>query len=338
MKTIKAAVLLFLALGARAGEPSTISSYIGKLKIGQPIRYKNLAIYPLTIQQSKAREFITLAEAMDRGWLKIREIGDGEVNHVELKNSGTSMVFIMTGEMLKGAKQDRMLGQDVLVPPKSAWIRVPVYCVEHGRWVSSSPAFKSSSEVAPNALRQCARITEDQSEVWDAIASSQEKLGIVSGTSTVHANYEDERIKKELAGYTGHFERLPRLDPGTAGVVVATGNRILCVDIFADNKILSKFWSRLLRSYAMDAIMESEPTVDKAAIKELMQTLSRSKHVSLGTPGAGELYRVETNSGRGSVLVYDGQIIHLDFFVDDLSDSDQPEWQLDIRRDQRLND
>ncbi len=338
MKTIKAAVLLFLALGARAGEPTIISSYIGRLKIGQPIRYKNLAIYPLTIQQPKAREFITLAEAMDRGWLKIREIGDGEVNHVELKNSGTGMVFIMTGEMLRGAKQDRMLGQDVLVPPKSSWIRVPVYCVEHGRWVSSSPTFKSSNEVAPNALRQCARITEDQSEVWDAIASSQEKLGIVSGTSTVHANYEDEKVKKEIAGYTDHFERLPRLDQSTVGVVVATGDRILCVDIFANNKLLGKFWSRLLRSYAMDAIMECEPTVDKAAIKNLMKTLSSSKYVSLGTPGAGELYRMETSSGRGSALVHDGQIIHLDFFSDDVSDDDQSEWQLDVRRDQRLND
>lgn len=340
MSTITALIFMALALNVDAGasQPDEIGRFIDRLNVGQPISYKNLVIYPLTVQPLMNIDIVTLDEAMDRDWLQIREIGSGEVNHVELKNRGTSMVFIMTGEILAGAKQDRMVGQDLLIPAKSGWLRTPVYCVEHGRWVSSSATFKSAREVAPGELRQRARITEDQSEVWDAIASSQQKLGIVSGTSTVRANYEDGVVKEELAAYAGKFDRLPRLDPKTVGVVVVTGGRVLCVDIFADNNLLSKVWSKLLRSYAMDAIIQRAPVTGKAAIKDLVQALGKARYVSMGTPGAGTLYRSETDFGRGSALLHDGRIVHFDFFVNDPGDDDDPAWRLDIRRDQRFDE
>lgn len=338
MKLLHTAIFLVLALSAGSSKAGIISSSVDKLTIGQPICYKNLIIFPLKIQPAKRFDLVTLDEAMDRNWLKIREIGSGEINHVELKNSGPSMIFMMTGEMLSGAKQDRMLGADLLVPAKNGWLRVPVFCVEHGRWASSSATFKSANEVAPSALRQRARITENQSEVWDAIASSQQKLGIASGTSTVRANYEDEGVKEELTAYAGKFDRLPRLDPNTVGVVVVTGARILCVDVFADNGLLTKVWKKLLRSYAMDAMTEHKPAVNKSDIKEVMQALSRAKLVSLGTPGAGDIYRIETSFGRGSALVHNSRLVHLDFFIDDLSDNNGPGWRLDLRRNERLNE
>jgi len=338
MKTILTAMMMVLALNTAGNEPKTMNSYIEELRIAKPITYKNLIIYPLTMQQMTKTDYVTLDEALMKNWLTIREIGTGEVNNVKLKNSGDKVVFIMTGEMLSGAKQDRMLREDLLVPPKSEWLRVPVYCVEHGRWASVSSTFKSSKEFAPNELRQRARITENQSEVWDAIASSQERLGIASSTSTVQANYEDEEIKKELATYTRHFGRLPELTKNTVGVVVATGNRVICVDIFASNDLIAKFWSKLLRSYAMDAISQREPVVRKEDIQDLVQALANANHVSVGTPGMGNLRRIETDFGKGTALIHNGKIVHLDFFVDNLQDTDDPQWRLDMRRDQRLND
>lgn len=337
MKAILMAMLGILTFCTADTEPGIINAYIGKLKILQPIVYKNLMIYPLATQQTCRVDYATLEEAMAKKWLTIREIGNGEVNHVELKNNGPGTIFIMTGEMLSGAKQDRMLREDVLVPPKSNWLRVPVYCVEHGRWVSVSSTFKSSKEFAPNEVRQRARITENQSEVWDAIASSQERLGITSSTSTVHANYEDEDVKTELESYTKHFGRLPELTENTVGVVVATGNSIICVDIFASNDLINRYWSKLLRSYAMDALSEGKPVVSKGEIQDLIRALTHAKCVSLGTPGMGELCRIETSSGKGTVLTHNGKVVHLDFFVDDFNDGGA-QWRLDMRRDQRLND
>ncbi|KPK63822.1 hypothetical protein AMJ83_05045 [candidate division WOR_3 bacterium SM23_42] len=336
MKLIAFILMMFLASSQVADKPAAIRSSLKSLVISKSITYKNLTIFPLTRSFTPETEYVTLDEAMKRNWLTIREIGSGEVNFVELRNTGSDVVFIMTGEMISGAKQDRMLRDDVLIPPKSDWLKVPVYCVEHGRWVSVSSAFKSSELVVPNELRQRARITENQSQVWDEIASSQDRLGITSGTGAARANYEDEDTKKELTEYTKRLADIPKIKANTVGVCVTTGNRIICVDIFANNDLLMKYWHKLLKSYVMDAMHETKSTVHKTETQGLLDALSYAHTVSIGTPGLGNLFKIETDFGKGSALVHRDNVVHMDFFIEDLHD--EPEWRLDMRRDQRLND
>ena len=336
MKPIAFIILMLLAPTEALKEPKAARSCLQNMVIGKPITYKNLTIFPLTRRFSPSTEYMTLDEAMKRGWLTIREAGGGEVNFVELKNTGNNVIFMMTGEMITGAKQDRMLRDDVLIPPKSDWLRVPVYCVEHGRWVSVSSSFKSSEHVAPNELRQRARITENQSEIWDAIASSQDRLGIAPSTGKVMANYEDEDTKKEISEYTRCFGNMPKLTNNTVGVCVTTGSRIICVDIFANNSMLVNYWSKLLKSYVMDAMHESKSVVEKTDVQDLLNALQHANYISIGTPGLGNLFNVETEFGKGSVLIHSGNLVHMDFFVSDVFTD--PEWRLDMRREQRLND
>jgi hypothetical protein len=336
MKSLVLIVLMFLMPSKVLNQQKTMQHHLEALKLAKPITYKNLTIFPLTLNIRQQTDYATLDQAMKNGWLSIREIGNGEVNFVELKNTGNRVVFIMTGEMISGAKQDRMLRDDVLVPPKSGWIRIPVYCVEHGRWVSVSPAFKSSGLVVPNELRQRARITEDQSQVWDAIASSQDRLGIASRTGTAHANYEDEETAMELKEYSRKFADLPKLTKNVVGVVATTGNRIICVDVFANNDLLMKYWNRLLKSYAMDAMHETKSTIRKDDIQELLDALAHAHYASMGTPGLGDLLKIETDFGKGTVLLDKERLVHMDFFLSNMFT--EPEWRLDIRRDQRLND
>lgn len=336
MKLITLVMLILLAPSQIPDEPQLVKSDLANLAIGKPITYKNLTIFPLTRRFTPKTEYVTLDEAMKKDWLTIREIGGGEVNFVELRNNGNKVVFIMTGEMISGAKQDRMLKDDVLIPPKSEWLRVPVYCVEHGRWVTVSPAFKSSELMVPNALRQRARISENQSEVWDEITASQDRLGIVSRTGTAMANYEDEDTRKEIAEYTERFADMPKLAENTVGVCVTTGSRIICVDIFANNTLLMKYWNKLLKSYVMDAIHETKSNIHKAEIQGLLDALAHAHCVSTGTPGLGDLLEIETDFGKGSVLIHKANLVHMDFFPSDVFAD--PQWRLDMRRDQRLND
>jgi len=227
MKRLLTLCLLMAIFGFTKGEDDVIDNYLGKITVGNAIEYKNLKIFPLELKSAiSSRNFTTLDEAMDKGWLKIRESGDGEVNFVEVRNNGVDMVFLMTGEMITGAKQDRMLKQDVLIPAHSEWIRVPVFCVEHGRWVSVSPEFKSGNLLVPNAVRSEAKASESQSDVWAGIARSQEELGVASGSGTVRANYEDADVCAKVAEYEKHFESVPKISKTTVGVVVTTGNRV----------------------------------------------------------------------------------------------------------------
>ncbi len=336
MKPITLLMLMLMAPSQMPDRPQAVRAGIEGLTIGKPIKYKNLAIFPLCRKFAPLVDYLSLDQALQEDWLTIREIGGGEVNHVELRNNGSKPVLILTGEMISGAKQDRMIKDDIIIPPKSQWLRIPVYCVEHGRWISVSTAFKSSGLVVPNALRQRARITEKQSAVWDEIAESQDRLGIVSSTGTAMANYEDEETKEMIAEYTKRFYDTPKLAKNTVGVCVATGNRIVCVDIFANNGLLMKYWNKLLKSYIMDAINEQPSTIEKEEVQFLLNALAQASYVTIGTPGLGSLLKIDTDFGKGSALIHKASVVHMDFFPDEIFAD--PEWRLDMRRDQRLND
>lgn len=338
-RTILLIGIIALSLFSK-GSDDAIDDYLGRIKVGDPVEYRNLKIFPIVATKTMTlKTFVTMDEAMDKDWLKIKELGSGEVNTVHVKNTGGQMVFLLTGEMITGAKQDRMLKEDVLLPPKSEWVEVPVYCVEHGRWVSVSSEFKSGGYIVPNAVRQCAKMTESQSEVWAGIEKSQADLGVASGTGTVRANYEDEEVNKEVRGYEDKFSKVPKISSRTVGVVVTTGDRIICVDMFANNGLLKKLWKKLVKSYAMDAIAGEKSRFNKEDIEDLLEIFEDADYVSVGTPGMGDLVSVETNNGKGSALIYDGGIVHFDFFPSDISImDDDPDIRLDFRRDQRLDD
>jgi hypothetical protein len=316
-----------------ADDEHPIHSCLNALELGQAIEYQHLKIFSLVTKKMPQQSYMTLDQAMKMGWLNIREIGSGEVNAVEVRNTGAHMVFILTGEIISGAKQDRMLSEDLLLPPHSGWIRAPVYCVEHGRWTRAPAEFTSDALLVPNALRKRASITESQSAVWDEIASCQDRLGIASETRTVRANYVDDRIQKKVDDYVQQFERIPRLSHNTVGVVVTTGDRIICCDIFANNTLLTKLWPKLVKSYAMDAIDSDRATVPEDVVVAFLRSLKNARYISTGTAGLGLLMKIESHGGKGSVLIHTS-VVHMDFFPFD-GPYDDEGMRLDIRRNSR---
>lgn len=332
-------IVLTVAMLAK-GDTGAIENYFNNVKIGDPVEYRNLRIFPVIATSALShKDYATMDEAMDRGWLKIRESGSGNVNTVEVRNDGKEMVFILTGEMVTGAKQDRMVEKDVLLPSHSGWIKVAVYCVEHGRWSGPTPEFKSSRLVAPNVVRERAKNTESQSEVWAGVAESQSKLNIGSATGNVKDNYEDKHVQKEIADYEQNFDKIPGLSRSTIGVVVTTGSRIICFDMFANNDLLKKFWRKLIKSYAMDALSGEKSDLDRYDINDFLETIAKAKYVSSDTPGLGDLYSIESNIGKGSALVYGDAVVHMDFFPRaDIIRHHDSDLKLDFRREQRRKD
>ena len=58
---------------------------------------------------------------------------DGSVPELLFKNLGDRPVLLVEGEELVGAKQNRTLNISILAPPGRE-TRIPVTCVEGGRW------------------------------------------------------------------------------------------------------------------------------------------------------------------------------------------------------------
>src|SRR5205085_159523 len=88
------------------------------VRVSAPVSHDNLAVYfilgPDTLDDSKV---VTLSEALEKGWAVVHETGN--VNTLAVENrSDDHDLFLQNGDMIKGGKQDRIVGTDMLVPAK----------------------------------------------------------------------------------------------------------------------------------------------------------------------------------------------------------------------------
>ncbi|MGC8833611.1 MAG: ARPP-1 family domain-containing protein, partial [Armatimonadota bacterium] len=119
MSVFTSFLLSFAVLLAARGSQDVIERTINQLRVGRPISYRNLTVFPVTGPEQFDVEFLTLDEALRQGVLEVSEVGSGRVSEVRVENTSNRYVFMMAGEVIVGAKQDRMIADDVLVPPKS---------------------------------------------------------------------------------------------------------------------------------------------------------------------------------------------------------------------------
>ncbi|HKQ73451.1 MAG TPA: DUF6569 family protein [Blastocatellia bacterium] len=166
----------------QAAEQFTAANYT----VSGPYTHQNLTVFLLHgSDQGQEKTPLTLQEAMDRKLVVVHETGD--VNNLAVENLSDEEVYIQSGDIVKGGKQDRTLALDLIVPPKSGKISIASFCVEQGRWRErggEAVAAFGSSEKALNSkeLKIAAKHAASQQEVWDKVAKSQAKLsaGVVA--------------------------------------------------------------------------------------------------------------------------------------------------------------
>ena len=88
-------------------------------------------------------EYITLKEAFEKGVFAVTEVSEGGRYPSRTARDQGQAVLLLDGEEVRGAKQNRILSNTILVGPQST-VKVPVSCVEHGRWHYEAPAFPAS--------------------------------------------------------------------------------------------------------------------------------------------------------------------------------------------------
>jgi hypothetical protein len=192
------------------------------LVVLEPVAYKNLTIYPISVPKVKDNSnYLHLDRAL-KGSLNISEWGSGEVPRLKLRNRSGKKVFIMTGEIITGARQDRMSAQDVLVGAKSKTLNIKVYCVEEGRWVMQSQGFAGGGSAGTSKLRRSATMKHSQGKIWRDVAEKSRDSRVTSSTGTMQAVFDNPRIKRQVRGYQKTFQDLPRKTDNMVGFVAAT--------------------------------------------------------------------------------------------------------------------
>src|SRR3954468_12885909 len=124
-----------------------------EVRVGDPIRHEALTAFPLFSTPDEAVEYLLADEAIAAGSVTVEEVSEGgSVPNLLVTNAGDTRVLFLEGEELRGAKQNRVLNTSVLVAAHSK-TRIPVSCVEQGRWRYRSRHFVSGDSHSSPKLR-----------------------------------------------------------------------------------------------------------------------------------------------------------------------------------------
>ena len=131
-----------------------LSALSSRISLGSAQVFRNLAVVPLLDPSSPAAGWLTLDAALELGVTEITEASEaGSVPQLQLLNLGDAAEFLLDGEELVGAKQNRILNLSILVPGKTS-LEIPVSCVEQGRWSWRSGGFSGADRVIYSKLRR----------------------------------------------------------------------------------------------------------------------------------------------------------------------------------------
>ena len=303
-------------LDPRGGQSSAdLRRFAGDVRIGAAQPHGQLLVYWLHGRPGVPLEIATLDEARGRGQLTITERDQARVPDLVVDNRGKTHALLLAGEILLGGKQNRVLGEDLLLPPLSGPRSVGVYCVEAGRWNEGRREFESKGSFAAPGLRSQVLSRADQGRVWSEVDRYAREAAAPSPTASFQAVYD----KTEVRAHVEATERgLPA--PGQAlGAAVFVGGRLTGIDLFHDPGLFARLWPKLLRAHALEAYGRSTrgglvgpgEAAGRARLRDLLAGIVTAEGQTRGNAGVGHLFEFPLSHYRGAALLFEGRVPHL---------------------------
>lgn len=275
--TVAAAILsVFLpkpAHAAPAAETYTISG---------PVIHDNLTIYFVHGKSARGPVPLTLQEALAKGAVQVTETGS--VNDLQIENTGKEPVFVQSGDIVKGGRQDRVFSTSLVLPPRSGKLSVEAFCVEHGRWSArsgeSGAKFDSADAALPSRetklamkaagpskatpMEQDDGTSSKQSKVWANVAGIQDRLSsnlkapvaAPQSSTSLQLSLENDTLKAEQDKYIATLQKSGEGAADIVGYVFAVNGKLNSADLYPSNGLFKKMWPKLLRASATEAIAD----------------------------------------------------------------------------------
>ncbi len=285
--------------------------------------HRNLTAVQFGSADRNTLEYISLDAAIKDQKIEVREVSSaGSVNTLLVLNHSDSLIFMMDGDILTGAKQNRVLNTSVLLAPQSK-TEIPVSCVEQGRWRFTSEKFQGTGYTAPAYMRsaKAAKVADnlrsnllfqaDQGAVWDGVMLFQSAAKTSSPTKSLTDVFE--KSARQLEEFLGHF----RIHDDANGIAFFINKRLISQDLFHRTDIYQAYFPKLVRSVGMEAFHMHKAGVQvgdaeaRYRVAEFFDTIDEQKFEEYPGVGVGVERRFSSSEMTGFELVYQGHLIHM---------------------------
>jgi hypothetical protein len=277
-------------------------------RISAPYTYKNLTIFLIHGKDStNKKNIITLQEALKLKVFKVYETS--EVNELQVENISSQYdVFIQSGDIVKGGKQDRVLAISIIIPARSGRVSIESFCVESGRWEKrkgeDAQQFSSSEErLVSKDLKVAANGQRSQSEVWKEVSEAQKRLSANTGVdvtanasgSSLQLALENTKVAATTEEYVAKLAELTRGKTDVIGYAFAINGEINSADIYVSNHLFNKLWPKMLKAAAVEAVSESTvatvnaPAPKPAAIQGFINEAEKGEAKQRTTSGKSKV-------------------------------------------------
>lgn len=258
-----------LWVGSKGFIPPTEPTPADEFTISGPFTHGNLSVFLLHGPDAeRSRPVLGLDEALARKCAVVHETG--EVNELAVENtSEEDDLLLLSGDIVKGGKQDRVLQATMILPPKSGKVPVRSFCVEQSRWTKrgredATQFGGNDSSIAGVELKKAIRLAGSQGEVWHNVAAQQAALSQNVGTvvnskespTSLQLALENEKVKTEVAKFREGITKQVGEQSGVVGFVTVVNGNVTGAEAFGSQTLFKKAWAKAVNAAAVEAVAE----------------------------------------------------------------------------------
>jgi hypothetical protein len=298
-----------------------LDSFIENLYTGEPVTVGQLKVTPVFIREERALPFLEFEEALAHSLVEVTEVSEGgSVPNLFVNNKADRDVIIVDGQLLVGAKQNRVVNTTIVIPARTS-VEIPVTCVEQGRWRYSSRNFSGGGSheysslrslkhrSVTQSLRETGSYTSDQGSVWGDIRAKMHRMASPSPTMSMSDVYESSVSREDETRLAEEVK--PR--PGQVGYFAYVRDGFAGGDVFGSSELCSAKLSKLLRGHYLDSL-DSYVEFPRLTVEQVVEQLRGANPEQFASVGRGTELRFEAAGVQGACKLVDETIPHLAVF------------------------
>ena len=222
--------------------------------------FKNIQIIQLSRYCDNALPIIGLHHAFANDLIKVSEVSEsGSVNEIIIEHWSDKSLFILDGDIIYGAKQNRVFNTSILLPPNYI-SNLSVSCIEHGRWANESYDFESVDYLVHSDIRKRkinnryndVSVNSNQTMVWEEVSRINRKSKSRSDTNSHTVIYESQ--KETIDSLVQHFN----IDSTANGLACFINGELISVEMFYSVELYQDYFLSLISTVSIESTFENE--------------------------------------------------------------------------------